>query len=110
MMVFLFIPQCSVLLYLAGFSKLWGSPQGWQSQTKLFYFSYNYFCLVAIRKPESLDQFLSGRKAMFIEIIMHFKINFSKEVFQGEVFKEKGKLMRTQIGVQFCYQCVLFAL
>lgn len=108
--VFLFIPQWNVLLYLTWLSKLWQSLQGWPNQIKLLYFSCNYFCLVAIRKPERLDLFLSGRKAMFIEIFIHFKIIFSKEIFQGEAFKEKGKLMRTRPRIQLCYQCVLFAL
>lgn len=47
---------------------------------------------------------------MFIEIFIHFKIIFSEEIFQEEAFKEEGKLMRTQTGVQLCYQCALFAL
>lgn len=45
---------------------------------------------------------------MFIELFIHFKIIFSEEIFQEEVLKEKGKLMRTQTQVQLCYQCVLF--
>lgn len=97
---FLFIPQWNTLLYLTAL----GTTSGVAKSNKSVYFSCNYFCLVPIRKPERLNQFVSSSKATFIEFWIAIHFNYLKEIYQRGDFKEKDKLiMRLKLLMESSY-------